>query len=170
MRLITLKLFLMMKVLFIRLPTAALCKFIKNQWWIGILVGIFSGLWCFPPNIINFNRVKGVVVNTYAGKDIVHVSGKGSFEFDKYILVLEDSSKYSINLLFKPKIDSLNTIGKEVEIIYDNIGDQNSIGRLKINNHVITTEDNRLVVIFFLSVTWVIWGGFLELIRLWKSV
>jgi len=160
----------MMKGLYTSILNTGFFRIIKNQWWFGLLIVIFSGLWCYPPNIINFNRIKGTVVNVYSGKHIVHVSGKGSFEFDKLILMLEDSSKYSINIRLKPEIDSLNVIGKEVQIIYNNIRDHNSIRRLKINNHVISTEDKRIVVIFFLSVIWVVLGCVSEVIRVWKSV
>ncbi len=160
----------MMKELYTRISNTGLFEILKNQWWIGILTGIFSGLWCFPPNIINFNRVKGIVVKVYVSKDIVHVSGRGSFEFDELNLMFEDSSTYSINLILKPEIDCLNVIGKEVEIIYNNIGNHNSIRRLKINDYLISTEDKRLVFIFFASVIWVLVGGISEVIRIWKSV
>lgn len=155
----------MMKVLYIKMVA-----FFKAQWWIGVLFGVLSGLWCFPPNIINFNRVKGIVEKVYEDKYAMRVTGKGTFNFDEIVVVLKDSSKYYINVKNKSIFDKTNMFGKDVEITYVTIDDIKSIRKLVVSGDVVFTENKWLVILFFLSVLWGLLGGIGEVFRIWKSL
>ncbi len=160
-----------MKVLFIRLLNTGLFKFIKHQWWIGILTGFFTGLAVFPPNIINFNKTTGYISRTYNQVVQVHIRGKGSVPFPTVFIILSDSTVFHSS--DKKVLDYFTTYpskNKFVEIKYKErrSGDK-SISKLTIDNQAIGDEDKRLVIIFFVSLIWVIWGGIAEVIKIWKS-
>jgi hypothetical protein len=146
-------------------------SFLKEYWMLGLVFGFFSGLFCFPPNYINFNKVKGIVMTQYDTVTYVRVAGKRGGRFEDLMLQLSDSASYGTNGE-KAKIRILKNelIGKEVEIIFTKVNDINVIRQLKVNESKIVDDNKYLVTFFTLNLIWFLIGGIAEGIRFWKKV
>lgn len=158
----------MKQVLFIRIRK--MYSFFNEYWMLGLVFVFFSGLFCFPPNYMNFNRVKGTIVKQYEKIDYIKNPGKRGGKFDLLMLQLNDSTSYGTSGEKEKKIIQKNElIGKEVEIIFTRVNDTNVIHQLKVNNYVIISDNKYLVAFFTLNLLWFLIGGITEGIKFFKK-
>jgi len=144
-------------------------SFLREYWMLGLVFGFFSGLFCFPPNYMNFNRVKGVVIKQFDTTTYVG-SGKWAGRFEDLMLQLNDSISYgTCGEKEKIRILKKELIGKEVEIIFTKVNDINVIHKLKVDETIIVDDNKYLVTFFTLNIIWFLIGGVAEGIRICKK-
>ncbi|PKQ66412.1 hypothetical protein BZG01_11450 [Labilibaculum manganireducens] len=157
----------MMRELFIRMLQM---KFIKDHWWLGVLLGFFLGMWVLPPNFLNFNRVEGTIVDVYKRETSIHVAGKGSASSMTLFIVLSDSTEYGTDVpSYQKEIIKMKPIGKRVKITYTIVQQFKNMQKLVIDNTLIIKDNILLLSLFLFCVLWVVLGGGAEIVRMWRN-
>lgn len=161
-----------MKALFTKIIKSKIGGFFMEYWWLAILLTIFTAMWMWPPNFLNWNRVSGKIARTYEGELWVTVTQKGSAVTNALYIVLEDSSIYSTNgkniiQEFRDK----NYIGEKVELIYVKGQKQGErwIQKMVLEGKIIIDESKWLVAIFLFFAIWSILGVIGEVVQIWNA-
>lgn len=160
-----------MKALYTNIIKSKIGGFFMEYWWLAILLTIFTAMWMWPPNFLNWNRVSGKIARVYEGDQSVYVTQKGNFEFHALYIVLEDSSIYSS--VEKKTIEYFkgqNYLEKKVELIYvKGQKERKRIHKLVVDGKVIEDESKWLVAIFLFFAIWSILGVIGEVVQIWNA-
>ena len=160
-----------MRKLYIRFQNSRANSIFRKYGWVAILPLFVMGMAMLPLNILNGNRVKGVVVFCQHKEHLIKVARRGSGYADYLMLYLPDSTAYgAVKSSHKEQLENMNIVGKEVKITYTDMQGANLMCRLEVDGEVIIDQNKWAVSILIFLFFWVVFWGINEIVMIWKSV